>query len=71
VGVNSKLRSGDDIESGGSRFFFSIPFTIIEDDDDEPDEDDESAPTAEEQERVQLLRVKDRDFKVLIVDDVT
>ena len=31
--MTSKLRVGDDITTGGSRFFFSIPFTIIERDD--------------------------------------
>ena len=67
VGCVSKLRVGDDIESGGSKFFFSIPFTIIEDD----TEEDQGEDTAEDAERTRLLRVKDREFKVLIVDDVS
>jgi signal transduction histidine kinase len=74
VGCSSKVRAaGEDPSSGGSRFFFSIPFTIIEEEDEEDDElnheqlgrgsHDSSTDDAGE-----LSAVSHHPFKVLIVD---
>lgn len=76
VGCTSKLREGEDINTGGSKFYFSIPFTIIEpaeECDDLPRESSSDRSSEQDEGEVQgvAMASQRKEFNVLIVDDVS